>query len=250
MTEEEIKNKLMERFLQAQTPWGRWRLAVYVKWKRLSWAAVVNSTLFLKRAFDVVVSLITLILLSPLLVLIAIIIKLDGGPAVFKQERIGLNGRLFTMYKFRSMIMGAEEKLKDLLPLNEKPEGVTFKIKGDPRVTRIGAFLRRTSMDELPQFFNVLLGDMSLVGPRPPVPREVALYTLNDRRRLSVKPGITCLWQVGERHGGMFEIGDRNAIDFREQVGLDVSYIENQSFWGDIRILLKTIPAVFFGKGM
>jgi lipopolysaccharide/colanic/teichoic acid biosynthesis glycosyltransferase len=154
------------------------------------------------------------------------------------------------MLKFRSMCVDAEAKLKDLLAKNEKASGITFKMKDDPRITKIGKLLRKSSLDELPQFWNVLRGDMSLVGPRPPVPREVALYTQADRRRFLIKPGITCLWQVGEREGGLLEIGDRNVIDFPEQVALDVRYIESQSFWRDVLILGKTVPAILFGKGM
>jgi lipopolysaccharide/colanic/teichoic acid biosynthesis glycosyltransferase len=123
-------------------------------------------------------------------------------------------------------------------------------MKDDPRITKVGRFIRKSSLDELPQFWNVLKGEMSLVGPRPPVPREVALYSQADRRRFLVKPGITCLWQVGEREGRLFEIGDRNQIDFPEQVALDVRYIESHSVWRDLWILAKTVPAILFGKGM
>jgi lipopolysaccharide/colanic/teichoic acid biosynthesis glycosyltransferase len=249
MTESELKEKLMDRFSAAQTPFGRWRLGVYVKWKRMAWDLVVGGTLFVKRLFDIVVSLVALICLSPLFLFIALVVKLDGGPIVFQQVRIGLRGREFKMYKFRSMCVDAEAKLKELLKFNEKKEGITFKMKDDPRITKIGRILRKSSLDELPQFFNVLKGEMSLVGPRPPVPREVALYDQSDRRRFLVKPGITCLWQVGERDGGAFEIGDRNTIDFKEQVGLDVRYIESRSFWKDIWLLIKTVPAILFGKG-
>ena len=143
------------------------------------------------------------------------------------------------MFKFRSMCLDAEGRLKELLARNHHSEGVTFKIKDDPRLTRVGKWLRNFSLDELPQFFNVLMGDMSLVGPRPPVPREVALYSLADRRRLAVKPGLTCFWQIG----------GRSEIDFSGQVQLDVHYIENQSFWLDLKILWKTIPAVLSGHG-
>jgi lipopolysaccharide/colanic/teichoic acid biosynthesis glycosyltransferase len=240
----------MERLEAAQTPWGRARLNARVLWKSLSWRAVVNATFFFKRTMDILVSATALILLAPAFLVIALLVKLDGGPVFFRQTRIGRHGREFKMLKFRSMVVDAEAKLAALLAKNEKASGVTFKMKDDPRITRIGGILRKSSLDELPQFWNVLRGEMSLVGPRPPVPREVALYTMADRRRLRVKPGITCLWQVGERRGGVFEIGDRNAIDFPEQVGLDVRYIESQSFWRDIWILLKTIPAILFGKGM
>ena len=240
----------MTRLLAAQTPWGRARLNAYVRWKRLSWQVVVHASLFLKRAFDVIVGFCAVILLAPVFLVIAILVKRDGGPVFFRQTRIGLMGREFKMLKFRSMCVDAEAKLKDLLAKNEKASGVTFKMKDDPRITKIGKILRKSSLDELPQFWNVLRGDMSLVGPRPPVPREVALYTQADRRRFLIKPGITCLWQVGERAGGLLEIGDRNIIDFPEQVALDVRYIESQSFWRDVLILGKTVPAILFGKGM
>ena len=242
--------EIMRRLEAAQTPWGRARLNLHAAWKRTSWRAVVNAAHFLKRALDIVGSIIALILLSPVFLLLAVLVKLDGGPVFFRQTRVGRHGREFKMLKYRSMVVDAEARLAGLLAQNEKASGVTFKMKDDPRITRVGRFIRKSSLDELPQFWNVLRGEMSLVGPRPPVPREVALYSLADRRRLLVTPGITCLWQVGEREGGLFEIGDRNNIDFPEQVGLDVRYIESQSFWGDIWILLKTVPAILFGKGM
>ena len=250
MTEQEIRERLMSRLLAAQTPWGRARLNTYVRWKRISWQVVINATLFLKRAFDIVISVLALICFTPVFLVIAVLVKLDGGPIFFRQTRIGLNGREFKMLKYRSMCVDAEARLKDLLAKNEKASGVTFKMKDDPRITKIGKILRKSSLDELPQFWNVLAGDMSLVGPRPPVPREVALYSQADRRRFLVKPGITCLWQVGEREGGLLEIGDRNSIDFPEQVSLDVRYIESQNFWKDVVILMKTVPAILFGKGM
>ena len=250
MNDQEIRERLMSRLLAAQTPWGRARLNAYVRWKRISWQVVINATLFLKRAFDVLISLLALLLLSPVFLVIALLVKRDGGPVFFRQTRIGLNGREFKMVKFRSMCVDAEARLKDLLAKNEKASGITFKMKDDPRITRIGRRLRKSSLDELPQFWNVLAGEMSLVGPRPPIPREVARYTQADRRRFLVKPGITCLWQVGERQGGLLEIGDRNTIDFPEQVSLDVRYIESQSFWKDLVILMKTVPAILFGKGM
>ncbi|HXU77568.1 MAG TPA: sugar transferase [Methylomirabilota bacterium] len=249
MTANDIRDRLERRFLAAQTPFGRWRLNAYVTWKRLSWQGVVGSTLAIKRAFDIVVSFTALVMFSPLYALLAVLVKLDGGPVFFRQTRIGLHGREFKMIKYRSMCVDAEARLKELLQFNEKAEGVTFKMKDDPRITRVGRILRKSSLDELPQFLNVLRGEMSLVGPRPPVPREVALYRQQDRRRLNVKPGITCLWQVGERHGGWLEIGNRNQIDFAEQVHLDVRYIESMSFTRDLVLLLKTVPAILFGKG-
>lgn len=247
--ESELHEQMLDRLLTAQSPMGRLRLNLHARWKRASWKAVTGFAYFLKRAFDLVVTLAVLVLFSPVFVVLAIIVKLDGGPIIFRQTRYGLNGREFKMLKFRSMVPDAEARLQDLLKFNEKSEGITFKMKDDPRITKIGRWLRKTSLDELPQFFNVLQGDMSLVGPRPPVAREVALYDLKHRRRFNVKPGITCLWQVGERQGGLWEIGDRNQIDFEEQVGLDVRYIESQSFWKDLWLLAKTVPAILFGKG-
>jgi lipopolysaccharide/colanic/teichoic acid biosynthesis glycosyltransferase len=182
---------------------------------------------------------VSLVCLSPLLLPVAVLVRLDGGPVMFPQTRVGRFGRTFKMYKFRSMRPDAEQQLAALLAANQHGGGVTFKLKNDPRVTRLGHYLRRFSIDELPQFFNVLIGDMSLVGPRPPVPREVALYSLADRRRLSVKPGITCTWQVG----------GRSNLDFPEQVQLDVNYIESQSLGQDVKILAKTPKAVVFGPG-
>ncbi len=250
MSREDITEKAANRLLQAQTSMGRARLNATAGWKRLTWSAVVNTTFFIKRVIDIVVSIIALIVFSPVLLVLGALVKLDGGPILFRQTRVGLNGREFKMLKFRSMVVDAEARLQQLLAKNEKASGVTFKMKNDPRVTRIGRFIRKSSLDELPQFWNVLRGDMSLVGPRPPTPREVALYSPADRRRLTVKPGITCIWQVGERKGGFFEIGDRNSIDFPEQVSLDVLYIESQSVWKDIWLLTKSVPAILFGKGM
>jgi len=250
MTDPEIRERMMQRLLAAQTPWGRFRLTLYVTWKRLAWQGVISGTLFLKRLFDIILSICALVLLAPVFGTIALIVKSDGGPVFFRQTRIGLLGREFKMLKFRSMVVDAEARLKELLAKNEKASGVTFKMKDDPRITKVGRFIRKSSLDELPQFWNVLKGEMSLVGPRPPVPREVALYSQADRRRFLVKPGITCLWQVGEREGRLFEIGDRNQIDFPEQVALDVRYIESQSVWRDLWILAKTVPAILFGKGM
>jgi lipopolysaccharide/colanic/teichoic acid biosynthesis glycosyltransferase len=249
-TQTDTGRQMMERLLAAQTPLGRARLNGRANRKRVAWSVVVNATLFLKRAFDIGASVIALILLVPIFLVVAVLVTLDGGPIFFRQKRIGQMGREFTMLKFRSMVVEAEAQLKDLLSKNQKASGITFKMKDDPRITRVGHWLRKSSFDELPQFWNVLRGDMSLVGPRPPIPREVALYSLADRRRLLVKPGITCLWQVGEKQGGLFEIGDRNAIDFPEQVALDIRYIESQNFLKDLWILLKTVPAILFGKGM
>jgi exopolysaccharide biosynthesis polyprenyl glycosylphosphotransferase len=195
--------------------------------------------LFIKRASDIVVSLVVLVLLAPVLLLVAIGIKLSSpGPIFFKQERNGMNGRKFTLLKFRSMVVGAEEIRDELLDFNEM-DGPVFKIKNDPRITKVGRFLRKTSLDELPQLINVLKGDMSLVGPRPPIPGEVTSYETWQRRRLSMRPGVTCFWQIS----------GRNKISFEEWMKLDLEYIDNWSLWLDFKILLKTIPVVLFGTG-
>jgi lipopolysaccharide/colanic/teichoic acid biosynthesis glycosyltransferase len=157
---------------------------------------------------------------------------------LFRQRRVGLNGREFGLYKFRSMCHDAESKLAELRHRNEM-DGPVFKMREDPRVTRIGRFLRKTSLDEFPQFWNVLRGEMSVVGPRPPIPTEVRLYKRWQRRRLSVKPGITCTWQVS----------GRNEVDFARWMELDLHYIDNWSLWHDLKIVLQTIPAVILGRG-
>jgi len=193
----------------------------------------------LKRGLDMSVTAIMLILLFPLFVFTGLAIKLeDGGPIFFLQTRVGKWGQLFKMYKFRSMRKDAEKALEDLKDRNETG-GVIFKIRKDPRITHVGRFIRKFSIDELPQLWNVLKGDMSLVGPRPPLPAEVAKYTYSSRKRLDAMQGITCIWQVS----------GRSNIDFDNQVKMDVSYIENQSFFGDIKLLFKTIPAVIGGEG-
>ena len=230
----------MPRVAAARTLPGRWWLNTCARWQCRLWRGLVNGAGAAKRTFDVVVSLITLLVLSPLFLLIGLLITIeDGGSAIFVQTRVGKFGRPFKMYKFRSMRADAEAQLQELLAQNHHREGVTFKIKDDPRLTRTGKWLRKFSFDELPQFFNVLKGDMSLVGPRPPLPREVALYSSADRRRLAARPGITCFWQIS----------GRSEIDFSGQVRLDVKYIEEQSFATDIKLLVKTVPAVLSGKG-
>jgi len=193
-----------------------------------------------KRGMDVCGSLAAIILLFPFLFAIAVWLKLDSpGPLIYRQTRIGLHGRPFSFYKFRSMYVDSDARRAALLNSNESKDGVIFKMKNDPRITRCGRFIRKYSIDEVPQFLNVLLGDMSLVGPRPPLPSEVAQYTLDDRKRLNVLPGITCIWQIS----------GRSDIPFREQVVLDKEYIRGHGFWKDVLILFKTIPAVLAGKG-
>lgn len=195
--------------------------------------------LMIKRLFDVAGSVALLILLSPLLVATALLVKLTSpGPVFFSQDRIGMNKRVFRLLKFRSMVVDAEARKKDLAHLNEV-DGPVFKIKDDPRVTAVGKVIRKLSIDELPQLINVMVGEMSLVGPRPPLPSEVDLYDWTDRKRLSIRPGITCLWQVS----------GRNELSFQEWMELDRAYIDNWSTWLDFKILLRTIPVVLFGKG-
>lgn len=194
-----------------------------------------------RRAQDIFFSLLALIALSPLMLLTCIAVWIDspGASPVFSQLRVGRNGKLFRLYKFRSMCPNAESKLNDLLQDNEM-DGPVFKMKDDPRITRVGHFIRKTSIDELPQFFDVLRGDMSLVGTRPPTLDEYKQYESHHKRRLSMKPGITGLWQVS---------GRSNIEDFEEVVKLDVQYIDNWSLWGDIKILFKTVYVVFAGRG-
>ncbi|MDP8224072.1 MAG: sugar transferase [Candidatus Lernaella stagnicola] len=195
--------------------------------------------LLAKGVMDRVVAFVALVILSPLMLAISVAIKVSGSGAVlFHQVRSGLNGRLFKMYKFRTMVENAEDLKKDLADQNEM-SGPVFKMKDDPRVTHLGRWLRRTSLDELPQLFNVLIGDMSLVGPRPPVPEEVENYERWQRRRLSMKPGLTCFWQIA----------GRNEIDFSQWMVLDLKYIDNWSLKLDIIIMLKTIPVVLLGRG-
>lgn len=196
--------------------------------------------LLAKRAFDVFASLAGIVLCLPVFVLIALWIKLEDpkGSVLFKQIRVGKNGVPFSMYKFRSMVANAEELLEQLLDQNDVT-GNMFKMKNDPRVTNVGRFIRRTSLDELPQLFNVLMGDMSLVGPRPPLPREVKDYTSHHMKRLSVTPGCTGIWQVSAR----------NEVGFEEMVAMDLEYIHNRCFWLDIKLILKTILVLIRPNG-
>ncbi len=193
----------------------------------------------LKRAMDIVLASVGLVVSAPLMALVALLIRWDSpGPVLFRQVRVGRDGRLFTLYKFRSMHVGAEEEQDRLLDLNEAT-GPLFKIRDDPRLTRVGRVLRRLSIDELPQLWNVLRGDMSLVGPRPPVPAEVEQYLPWHRKRLMIDPGVTGLWQVS----------GRSELTFDEMVMLDLYYAENWSLWLDLKIILRTIPTVILGTG-
>ena len=196
-------------------------------------------SLKIKGILDFFLTVLILIMVSPLILLISILIKLeDGGPVLFKQVRVGRHGRLFKCLKFRTMVINAEELKEKLLALNEQ-DGPVFKIKEDPRVTKIGRFLRKTSLDELPQFLNVLFGDMSIVGPRPPIPSEVKQYERNLIRRLSINPGITCIWQVS----------GRNNIPFERWMEMDMEYIDNWSLFLDFKIIFKTVKIIFKGDG-
>ncbi|MCK9554458.1 sugar transferase [bacterium] len=195
--------------------------------------------LFVKRAVDIVVSAICIIIFSPLFLFCAVLIKATSkGPVFFLQKRVGLNGRKFILYKFRTMYQGSHKNIDSVTDKNIMT-GPVFKIKKDPRVTSVGRLLRKFSVDELPQLFNVFTGRMSLVGPRPPIPKEVAKYEPWQMRRLSMRPGLTCLWQIS----------GRNEIGFDEWMKLDLKYLDNWSLWLDFMILMRTIPVVIFGKG-
>lgn len=194
----------------------------------------------LKRSLDILGAMVGLAVFGPVMVLCAVLIRLhDGGAIFFRQDRVGEGGRVFKILKFRSMVMDADRLKQGLLDLNSHCDARTFKLADDPRVTPVGRWMRRLSLDEFPQFWNVLMGDMSLVGPRPALPSEVDLYESRDFVRLSVKPGLTCYWQVS----------GRSKLDFRQQVQLDAKYVEQRGLWTDIKLLARTIPAVLSGDG-
>ena len=195
-----------------------------------------NLYLFIKRSIDIICSLAGIIVLSPIFLIVAILIKIEDpkGRIIFCQERNGQHPNTFKMYKFRSMVHNAEELLKDLQHKNEQT-GPAFKMADDPRITKVGKFIRKTSLDELPQLFNILKGDMSLVGPRPPIPREVREYNSYQMQRLLVKPGLTCIWQVS----------GRNNIGFDEWVDMDLEYIKTRNLLLDIKLILKTVKVLF-----
>ncbi len=195
--------------------------------------------LFIKRIFDIICSGIAIIILSPIMIITAIAIMIESpGNPIFVQDRVGRNGKIFKMYKFRSMCIDAEERLKELKEKNEV-DGPVFKMKNDPRITKVGRFIRKYSIDELMQLFNVFKGDMSVIGSRPALPKEVAEYDDLAKLRLKVKPGLSCYWQV---------MG-RSNLSFSEWMELDIKYINEMSFWTDIKIVLLTIPAIFKGDG-
>lgn len=192
-----------------------------------------------KRVFDIVCSSLALVVLSPLFLAVIIAVKSDGGRAFYSQLRVGKNGKMFRMYKFRSMVENADELLEDLLDKNDYKDGPAFKMKEDPRVTKVGHFIRKYSIDELPQLINIIKGDMSIVGPRPPLPREVVQYDDYQRQRLLVTPGLTCYWQTYGRSG----------LPFNDWMIMDIHYIQRRCFTLDLHLILKTIYAVIFTRG-
>ena len=230
----EDKSALIDSYLDRYDRKKEYRINVLI------WKISLKLKSISKRCIDILAAIILIILFIPLFIVVAFIIRYESkGAVIFTQTRVGEKGKLFKMYKFRSMIQDAE-KLKEKLALkNESKDGVIFKIKDDPRITKFGSFIRKTSIDELPQLLNVLKGEMSLVGPRPPVLSEVVQYNLDDKKRLDIKPGITCIWQVS----------GRSQIPFKQQVQMDKEYIKDQSFMKDLKLLFKTIPAVLFSKG-
>ena len=211
-----------------------------IQLRMLLWHITIRTSMAFKRSMDMVLALSAIILGMPLFLLTALLVKITSpGPIIFSQVRVGKYGRHFKFYKFRSMYIDAEARKAELMKHNESGDGVIFKMKRDPRITPVGRFIRKFSIDELPQLFNVLLGDMSLVGPRPPLPSEVKTYTLEERKRLNITPGITCLWQIS----------GRSELPFSKQIALDKEYIASRSAWKDFLILLKTIPATLTGRG-
>lgn len=215
-----------------------WAASIAGDWA--AWMMQTKGYPMMKRALDLVVSSVALLVLMPLMLLLAAAIKLsDGGPVFFMQKRVGRGGRIFAFPKFRSMVVDAEKIKAQLAARNQHGNSITFKMKDDPRITPVGRWMRRLSLDELPQLWCVSTGDMSLVGPRPPLPSETARYSLEDRRRLEVKPGLTCIWQVSGRGDTPFHI----------QVQQDIDYIERQSLAVDLRLLALTVPAVLKGRG-
>lgn len=231
-----VRRELIRQISGSLNPRVRYRRALKVA----AWEITIRFSYLLKRLLDISISIAALVVLFPLLLMTAIAIWIEDPGAVFyAQIRVGRNGRHFRFYKFRSMVVNADKLKQELASRNESTAGVIFKMKKDPRITKVGKIIRKFSIDELPQLLNVLIGDMSLVGPRPPLPGEVAKYTLEQRKRLHVIPGITGLWQVS----------GRSDIPFTDQVKLDMQYIQSAGFFNDIQLLLKTIPAVLTGKG-
>jgi lipopolysaccharide/colanic/teichoic acid biosynthesis glycosyltransferase len=236
---EKLHEQLFDRYAKGGSRFSSIRSSINFFVKKYAWLFSVRYTYFAKRTIDLILSSIFLIMLSPIFFMVALAIWIENpGAVIYTQTRVGRWGRLFKMYKFRSMKINAHEEREALIPLNESG-AILFKIRNDPRLNKVGKIIRKLSIDELPQLWNVLRGDMSLVGPRPPLPDEVEKYKYSDRRRLDVTPGLTCTWQVS----------GRSEIGFKEQIQMDVAYIENQSLSEDIKLLLKTIPAVLLCKG-
>jgi lipopolysaccharide/colanic/teichoic acid biosynthesis glycosyltransferase len=223
------------------SPAAPWRNRGSARWMRLHWWWSTQRFPRLKRALDLAVVVPALLLLSPLFLLVTLAIKLtDHGPVLFWQTRVGKGGKEFAFPKFRSMVVNAEEVRRKIEAANQHgADAVTFKMKRDPRITAVGRVIRRASFDELPQLWCVLKGEMSLVGPRPPLVSEVARYTLHDRERLTVTPGLTCIWQVN----------GRSEVPFPQQVEMDLEYIRQNSLAGDVKLIAETVPAVVNGKG-
>jgi len=237
--EEGVQVRLLPNSSQPGSPRGVSERFTEVPLRTLAGASPKEAHLVLKRLLDIGVSSVGLLVLSPLLLLLALLVRLTSpGPILYRQTRCGLAGRRFTLFKFRTMVANAQALREDLEPLNEM-DGPVFKIAEDPRCTSLGRFLRKFSLDELPQLWNVLRGDMSLVGPRPPLPEEVGQYEPWQRRRLRARPGLTCLWVLE----------GRSRLNFRQWVELDLQYIENWSLWLDLKILLRTIPIVLLARG-
>lgn len=212
----------------------------HIQFRMLLWNFTIGASFAFKRTMDIILASLAIIAGSPFFLITALLVKLTSpGPIIFSQIRVGKYGRHFKFYKFRSMYIDAEARKAELMKQNESADGVIFKMKRDPRITPVGRFIRKFSIDELPQLFNVILGDMSLVGPRPPLPSEVRSYSLEERKRLNITPGITCIWQVS----------GRSELPFHKQMALDKEYIASRSAWKDFLILLKTIPAILTGKG-
>ena len=237
-TLQEIKaRRMLEKY--SSRGFNVYRSASRMRFNLALWVIRSKIIKSLKRTFDLSIALIALICLSPIMLIIGLLVKTTSpGPMFFKQERVGKWGKSFYCFKFRSMYIDAEERKQALMEFNEA-DGPVFKMKNDPRVTPIGRFIRKTSLDELPQLFNVVLGEMSLVGPRPAIPKEVDEYDLHALGRLDAVPGIT----------GLQQVSGRSNLDFQRWVELDLQYIEEQSLLTDIKILLKTIPAVLFARG-
>jgi lipopolysaccharide/colanic/teichoic acid biosynthesis glycosyltransferase len=240
-TDPSARIDLMEELYQRFAHGNSLQTNARLYWKKYAWLLVVRGTTWVKRVLDITVAVAAGLLLLPLFAVVAIAVKLtDRGPVLFWQTRVGKWGKEFPFPKFRSMLPNAESLKTDLMPQSDHGgQSITFKMKRDPRVTWIGRIIRKLSIDELPQLWCVIKGDMSLVGPRPPTVGEVAQYTLADRRRLDVIPGLTCIWQVSGR-------GD---IPFQQQLELDLNYIQSRSLRLDLIILIKTIPAVLLGRG-